>query len=92
MIVISIALSDIPKEAIKQADNGKKYASFVIDERREPDQFGNTHSVAINQTKEERASKAKKVYVGNGKNYVFEQKENTAKSNISTKATNDLPF
>lgn len=75
MIVISIALSDIPKDAIKAHENGKKYASFVVDERKETDKFGNTHSVAISQTQEQRQAKAPKVYVGSGKEYVFGSKK-----------------
>lgn len=71
MIVISVCLSDIPKQARRTADNGKVYASFVIDERKDKDQYGNTHSVSISQSKEQRAAKEKKVYVGSGKEYSF---------------------
>ena len=72
MIVVSICLSDIPAEArTKNEKNGKTYASFVIDQRKTADNYGNTHSVAINQTKEQRENKVPKVYVGNGKEYKF---------------------
>lgn len=72
MIVISICLSDIPAEARKKSDkNGKIYASFCVDEKKEPDQYGNTHAVWIQQNKEERQAKADKKYVGNGKEYKF---------------------
>lgn len=75
MIVASICASDIPKEAMTVSEkNGKKYFSIVIDERKEPDNYGNTHSVAMNQTKEQRDAKEPKKYVGNGKEYVFEKK------------------
>lgn len=74
MIVASICLSDIPAEARKKSDkNGKIYTTIVIDERKEADQFGNTHSVAINQTKEQRDNKEKKLYIGSGKEYKFNQ-------------------
>ena len=72
MIPVSICLSDIPAEARKKSDkNGKIYATFVIDQRKEPDQFGNTHSVSLSQTKEQRENKEKKVFVGSGKDYKF---------------------
>lgn len=78
MEIISICLSDIPKESRTTANNGKIYASFVVDKRREPDQFGNTHTIYINQTKDERMAKKNKIYVGNGKEYIFENREQQA--------------
>lgn len=76
MIVVSICVDDIPKELIKKSEtNGKRYFSVVVDERKAPDNYGNTHSVAMNQSKEDRAAKVAKVYVGNGKEYVFENKK-----------------
>lgn len=76
MITISICLSDIPTEARHKANNGKIYANFCIDERKEPDKMGNTHSVWISQTKEERQAKAEKKYVGSGKEYKFSSSNN----------------
>lgn len=91
MIVVSICLSDIPKEAITTSQsNGKKYASFVIDERKEPDQFKNTHSVSMSQTKEQREAKEKKVYVGNGKEYSFNKP--TSKPDYEQLPDEPLPF
>jgi hypothetical protein len=71
MQVISLCLSDLPKEKITTAANGKKYISIVVDSRKEPDKFGNDLTVAINQSKEERAAKQPKKYVGSGKTYTF---------------------
>jgi len=72
MITISICLSDIPSEARKKSEkNGKVYANLIIDERKQPDSYGNTHSVSVSQTKEQRESKTPKIYVGNGKEYKF---------------------
>lgn len=83
MITISICLSDIPAEARHKSDkNGKVYANFCIDERKEPDKLGNTHSVWISQTKEERQSKAPKKYVGNGKEYNFNSTSSSQPSGI----------
>ena len=69
LILGSICLSDIPKEKIKAAANGKKYLNICIAERREPDQYENTHTIYVSQTKEEREAKANKCYIGSGKLY-----------------------
>jgi len=91
MIVIDICLSDIPAEArIKSEKNGKVYAKFVVDERKEKDKFDNTHSVAINQTKDQREAKQPKVYVGNGKEYIFGKKADYVQ--LPDEDSSDLPF
>lgn len=108
MIVSSICLTDIPKEKITTGKNGKKYISIVTDNRREPDQYGNTHTVYINQSKEERESKQTKQYVGNGKEYLFNNttsapqatygkvaeisKAVAPKSFVQNQQDDDLPF
>jgi hypothetical protein len=104
MIVVSICLSDIPKERITTSErNGKKYASIVVDERKEPDTYGNTHSVYMNLSKEERLAKEPKIYCGSGKEFKFESKPTTpnyvesAHKSASTVASHetiddDLPF
>lgn len=66
----SICVSDIPKSALKQAKNGKLYLGIVVCEKKEEDQFGNTHYIAVSQTKEERDAKAPRVYIGDGKAYI----------------------
>ena len=79
MIIIDICLSDIPAEARKKSEkNGKVYAKFVVDERKEKDKFDNTHTVYVNQTKEEREAKKEKQYVGSGKEYIFGSTSKTA--------------
>lgn len=98
MIVISICLSDIPKEARTQAANGKIYANFVVDERREKDNYGNTHTVYINQSKEDRLAKKNKQYVGNGKEFIFSNNSQPSKDTSVSSASpsyeieDDLPF
>lgn len=96
LINLSICLSDIPKEAIKQsATNGKKYLSLTVQDRREVDEYGNTHSVSVTQTKEQREHKEKKVYLGQGKEYHFAANNPTAEQvgsmPIATDV-DDLPF
>lgn len=69
LILASICLSEIPKEKIKVAANGKKYLNVCIAERREADQYGNTHAIYCSQEKEEREAKAEKKYIGSGRAY-----------------------
>lgn len=95
MIVIDVCLSDIPAEARnKSKKNGKTYAKLVVDNRKEKDQYDNTHTIYVNQTKEERASQAKKVYVGNGKEYIFNKSETTQNKSHSKshEQGDDRPF
>lgn len=94
MIVCSICLSDIPKEKITNHTNGKKYLSIVIAEKQTVDNYGNTHSVAINQTKEQREAKEPKVYIGSGKVYEFVQRAEvvTEVKQQELPVDDDLPF
>lgn len=72
LINCSICLSDIPKDKIKLFDkNGKKYLSVVVADLRESDEYGNTHSIYISQTKEEREAKERRTYIGHGKAVTF---------------------
>lgn len=50
----SICLSDIPKELITTAANGKKYLNVTIDKRREPSKYGMTHYMKAYCKKEQR--------------------------------------
>ena len=69
LINISVCLSDIPKDKIKLATNGKKYISLVVAQRKEVSQYDETHTVFVSQDKEERAAKLDKCYVGGGKEF-----------------------
>ena len=71
MIVTSICLSDIPEDKITTSSNGKKYVNIVVDQRKEKDQYDNTHTMYMSQSKDERQAKVPKKYVGNGKEYTF---------------------
>ena len=56
-IRISVCINDIAeyaKENIEKSANGKKYINLDINERKEVDKFGNTHSVKINTWKPEK--------------------------------------
>lgn len=95
MIAVSVCLSDIPKERMTKAKNGKFYVDLILAEKREPDQYGKTHTLYVSQTKEEREAKIDKVYVGNGKSLVrtansMQQIKNEVNPDFNEPS--DLPF
>lgn len=55
---ISVCLSDIPKEHITKSQNGKSYVNLKVSAKREPDQYGKTHSVEVDTWKPEEKPKA----------------------------------
>lgn len=93
-IAISICLSDIPKSAIFEAQNGKKYLSLDIIAKKETDQYGKNITVALSQTKEQREAKSETVWLGNGKTFVFEpvqqQQAQQAATLVKQESANDL--
>lgn len=62
---VSICLSDIPKEALKMASNGKAYVNCDLWINDEKNQYGNIGSLSIEQTREMRETKSPKEYIGN---------------------------
>lgn len=94
LINISICLTDIPREKIKQAQNGKKYLNITVASRRETDQYGNTHTVFVSQTKEERERKEDRAYIGSGKEVNLTPVTVTAEDvdQMPAAELDDLPF
>ena len=97
IIGVSIDLSKLDKSKIKDGKNGAKYYDLSIMVNDEPDKYGKDVSVTEPQTKEQRADKVKKVYLGNGKVvWSGEGKKNapeTEQRNNSTDISNEnLPF
>lgn len=66
LINLGIDATKIPKSALREDDKGRKWLNLSIWIEDEPDQYGNDVSCHIQQTKEEREAKAKKIYLGNG--------------------------
>jgi hypothetical protein len=66
IINASINLNEIPKHKIIDGKKGK-YLPITITINNDPDNFGNQGPITVGQTKEERESKAAKVYLGNVK-------------------------
>jgi hypothetical protein len=50
---VSICLSDLPKEFITEAKNGKKYINLAINRKKEPDQYGKDLSIQVDTYKPE---------------------------------------
>ena len=66
IIKTSINLNEIPKHKIIDGKKGK-YLPIVITLNNDVDNFGNNGPVIVEQSKDERDSKAAKVYLGNVK-------------------------
>lgn len=90
MITVDLCLSDIPNGYIKKSDkNNKLYLSLVVAERKEVDQFGNTHTVFISQSKEVRATGAPKQYVGSGKETKYKENSQSVANPYNSDHVND---
>lgn len=94
LISVSICLSDIPKDKIKQAENGKKYTNVIVANRKEVSQYGETHTVFMSQDKEEREAKVDKIYIGGGKEFVSQTSAVTSEDidNMPPAKEDDLPW
>ena len=80
IISASIDVTNIDKTKLVDGKNGAKYLNIDIIVNDDKDKFGNDTGITLKQTKEERDSKAKKVYIGNGKT-VWEKKSEQAPAN-----------
>lgn len=90
IINVSINLDKIDKSKIVKGKKGQ-YLSITVGENRDgEDQYGNTHYVFQSLTKEEREAKADKNYLGNGKQFVFNDSAPAAAA--ATDDSDDLPF
>lgn len=91
MILLNLCLTDLPKESIIKGKNGKLYINLVVDERREVGKFGDTHTVTLSQSKEEREAKKDKAYVGSGKEIIFQNRDRPQQTSTSYSSTTDEP-
>jgi len=95
IINLSINLSKIDKSKIIEGKKGK-YVNITVGGNREgEDQYGNTHYAFQSQSKEEREAKADKNYLGNGKEFVFDNDKKEDVSDDTDSGSNeedDLPF
>lgn len=91
LISASINLTKIPKDKIIDGKTGK-WIPLTISLNDELDQFENDCSISIQQSKEERDAKTKKVYVGNGKVVWTDEKESVKQIEVTVEKDDDLPF
>ena len=74
MIQISICLSDLPKEKIVVSEkNKKKYITLCLAKRKEVSKYGETHTLYVPKSKEERETPT--LYVGGGKEIEYKQQD-----------------
>jgi hypothetical protein len=83
LINISICLTDLPKDKIKEGKNGKKYINLCAASRKEVNQYGDTHTVYVSQTKEEREVNIPLTFVGAGKEFIPKA--------VTCESVNDMP-
>jgi len=97
IINCSIDVKMISKDKIKVHANGSHYWTFSVMERKDKDQYGNTHYVVEGQSKDERDAKAPKNYLkSSGKAYNFGSQDGGSSgataSNAYADDDDDLPF
>lgn len=85
------AIKENASKTFKSKDGIKTYVNLQVSELKEVDKYGNTHTVFIEQSKEEREAKAPKIYVGNGKEWQS-QNQQPATNESSEQGNTDLPF
>jgi hypothetical protein len=87
LFIGSICVSDIPKDKLTQAKNGKLYLNVDLWVNAEVDQYGNIGSVSVRQSKEDREAKFKKIYIGN-----FKESELKGPATPQQEEIDKLPF
>lgn len=63
---LRICLSDIPRDLIREGNNGKKYISLSVGELKSPDEHGNDHYVSVYVPKNSRGADDKPIFIGRG--------------------------
>lgn len=95
-LLLDICLTDIPKDRIKEARNGKKYLKVEVGELREKDERENDHFIRVYINKADREAGVQTTYIGRGK--TLASRENSPRENsrpINNAPVNvdtDLPF
>ncbi|MFA5849970.1 MAG: hypothetical protein WC833_08805 [Bacteroidales bacterium] len=92
----SICLDDIPPAAVKQDQETKKrYLAFTASRMKQPDKYGNTHTIYVRQSKEEKERKVEKRYLGKALEFSFKDKSpgpQTVDGMPAADGTDDLPY
>ena len=91
IINIKVDVTKLDKSRFYKGEKGT-YANLTVAENMDGEsQYGDTHYVFESQSKEEREAKTPKNFVGNGKEFVFNNEPVTASSSSSGN-DDDLPF
>jgi hypothetical protein len=91
MIKISVNLSKLPKDKMTTSKTGEKWINLILWENKDGvDKFGNTHSLTVSKTKEEKEQP--NVYVGNGKDMSVGVAPVAPAIGKSDSDNDDLPF
>lgn len=94
---LDICLSDIPRERIKTAANGKKYLKAIIRPRKETDRDGYDHYIAAFIPAAERGQDDRPAFIGRAqeKHYeeaAYQQKKAELAQQANEGDKDDLPF
>ena len=91
IINIKVDVTKLDKDKFYVGEKGT-YANLTVAEYKNGEsQYGDTHSVYEQQSKEERLAKTDKNFVGNGKEFVFSDNGGTQTMATAT-VDDDLPF
>ncbi len=89
IINAKINVLKIPKDKLFVGEKGT-YLDCKISERKDPDQYGNTHSIFIQKTKED-----EKIYIGEGKAVHFGEAKKASYDDLPSQHEqnqDNLPF
>lgn len=87
-LYLDICLSDIPKERITTAKNGKKYLKCIIRPRKEADRDGYNHYIAVSLPKEEQGERP--LFIGRAQEHRHEWTSTQGGKTVDPEK--DLPF
>lgn len=87
-LFLDICLSDIPKDRIKTAQNGKKYLKAMVSPRKEADRDGYDHYIAAWIPAAERQDGDKPLFIGRAQ----EKDTQPRADKPQPKNDDDLPF
>lgn len=91
MIDVKINVSKIDKDRLFEGDKGT-YLDIIVAPRKGTDQYGNTHTVYMKQTEDERKAKADKIYLGSGRLIEFNKPQQEQSFTPTSSEDKPLPF
>ena len=89
---ISICLEDIPQEWKKQGKNGKTYVNLEVSDLKEPNKWGKTVSVEVNQWTPGQTQSTKASGLTQQANQRRQERDNTPENFIGDDLDSQIPF